>query len=91
MTDWRDRISKEAGAFCVFEGPMESGWYFAFTCPCGCGDQDIIPIKKGPQENAGHRWGWDGNVEAPTLTPSIQRNTPCQWHGYMRAGKFVLQ
>lgn len=45
---------------------------------------DAIGIQRG--EPGGHRvWGWDGNREAPTLTPSI--HSPGQWHGHLRAGK----
>lgn len=30
-------------------------------------------------------WQWDGNREAPTLTPSI--NVVGRWHGFLRNGK----
>lgn len=30
-------------------------------------------------------WTWDGNKEAPTLTPSI--DVIGVWHGWLRAGK----
>lgn len=30
-------------------------------------------------------WQWDGNREAPTLSPSI--NVIGRWHGWLRAGK----
>jgi hypothetical protein len=30
-------------------------------------------------------WEWDGNRDAPTLSPSI--NVINRWHGYLRAGK----
>jgi hypothetical protein len=32
-------------------------------------------------------WQWDGNKEAPTLSPSI--NVVNIWHGWLRAGKLV--
>ena len=36
-------------------------------------------------------WTWDGNYEAPTLSPSILvhggKGQPDRWHGYLRAGK----
>jgi len=52
----------------------------------GMSGPDAIPIQKGPA--GGPRvWGWDGNEEKPTLTPSI--HAPDQWHGYLRAGKLV--
>ena len=30
-------------------------------------------------------WGWDGNLDAPTFTPSILN--PEVWHGHMIAGR----
>lgn len=45
---------------------------------------DAIQIQRG--NPGGHRvWGWDGNEDAPTLTPSIL--SPHEWHGYLRAGR----
>lgn len=32
-------------------------------------------------------WGWDGNEDKPTLTPSI--HTIGHWHGFLRAGRLV--
>lgn len=32
-------------------------------------------------------WQWDGNREAPTLTPSI--NVVGRWHGWLRNGELV--
>lgn len=67
----------------------------AFCCP-GCIESDgnsglhILPVntegKKSPS------WDWDGNLEAPTLTPSIltrtgkDRERVC--HSFLRAGVF---
>jgi hypothetical protein len=43
-----------------------------------------ISVKRGPA--GGNRvWGWDGNLDAPTITPSIHH--PGIWHGYMTAGQ----
>lgn len=38
----------------------------SFKCP-GCGYSHVISTGSGP----GPRWGWNGSVEAPTITPSI--------------------
>jgi hypothetical protein len=46
-----------------------------------------LPIVKGPSTDSPMAWGWDGNKEAPTLTPSI--SVADTWHGYLRAGKLV--
>ena len=46
---------------------------------------DCCQIHKGP--GGGPRvWGWDGNVAAPTLTPSILVHAG--WHGWLQAGQF---
>ena len=34
-------------------------------------------------------WQWDGNHEAPTLSPSILHHSELPWHGYLRAGQLV--
>lgn len=49
----------------------------------------VLPIK--PETNKTY-WEWDGNREAPTLSPSILvwgngKDQPATWHGYLRAGK----
>ena len=43
-----------------------------------------IKIVRG-NSNAERVWGWDGNEDKPTLTPSIL--LPGQWHGWLRAGR----
>lgn len=44
---------------------------------------DAIPIQKG--EPGEHRvWGWNGNIDKPTITPSI--HLLHQWHGWLTDG-----
>lgn len=57
-----------------------------FTCPCGCGSVHVISVSVG--EKKPHHWLWNGNIEKPTLTPSIQCLTPCRWHGFLTDGVF---
>ena len=52
------------------------------------------PVVIGPHPN-NVTWGWDGNVESPTLTPSIlvsvmwgEERQRVFWHGYLKAGVF---
>jgi hypothetical protein len=49
-----------------------------------------IPIKRGPNQS-GAAWGWDGDREKPTLTPSIwwKSGDAREWHGWLRAGRLV--
>lgn len=48
-----------------------------------------IPIKPGEPDQAGHRWGWDGNLECPTITPSIGCDHRCGWHGHITNGEIT--
>lgn len=57
-------------------------------------DSCILPIQNllAPRYIEGVSWNWDGNMEAPTLTPSILhwgagRDNPPTWHGYLKNGK----
>jgi hypothetical protein len=49
---------------------------------------DIVSL---PLSGEGHPvWQWDGNREAPTLSPSILTKSGDhteRWHGFLRAGK----
>jgi hypothetical protein len=48
-------------------------------------------IKRDGQGLNGGRpqWDWDGNRESPTFTPSINCESACGWHGYIRSGRCV--
>lgn len=37
----------------------------------------------------GDGWSVDGNLDAPTCSPSIFVNPPHGWHGFLRNGEFV--
>jgi hypothetical protein len=52
-----------------------------YQCPCGCKNVGVLPFKPSPDRAS---WGWDGNTEAPTLTPSVWDKG--HWHGWLRAG-----
>ena len=58
---------------------------FWFICP-GC--MTMAPLAIRPViDGSPQSWEWDGNTEAPTLTPSINHNG-C-WHGWLTAGQFT--
>lgn len=72
---------EQPGDFC-FDEEFE---YLYLWIP-GVSGPDAIRIQRG--EPGGPRvWGWDGDTEKPTLTPSIL--TPGTWHGYLKAGRLV--
>lgn len=59
---------------------------FLFICPCGCGKLRSVPLKP----HAGSpSWEWNGNKEKPSLSPSVNCLTGCQWHGWITDGVFT--
>lgn len=48
---------------------------------------NYLPVINGANPPGGKCWGWDGNKDTPTLTPSIH----CigHWHGWVRNGMLV--
>lgn len=58
-----------------------------YICPCGCGNVSSIPIAT-EQKDERRAWLWDGNIFNPSLIPSIQKTSPCHWHGYLTNGIF---
>jgi len=60
-----------------------------FLCPCGCGEFAGIGFDVPAAEGLnGPKWKWDGNDNAPTITPSIRRLGGCGWHGHLINGEF---
>lgn len=68
-------------------GPNRDRIYFA--CPNRPGSECSVLLKPWPINAP--TWTWDGNEEAPTLTPSINCNGVggCGWHGFIQQGKIV--
>ena len=59
----------------------------AFICPCGCEREGYLPLNG--DGDPGPSWEWDGNKEAPTLTPSVQQIGGCRWHGWLTDGVWI--
>jgi hypothetical protein len=80
--------SDQAGYFNVAEYTTGNELHYGleFCCPCGCGDESWLPLVMQGQPHDQHAWGWDGNKQQPTLTPSIRRTYGCKFHGYLQAG-----
>jgi Family of unknown function (DUF6527) len=60
-----------------------------FICPCGCGAHHCVNTTcQGTQSS----WSWDGNIEKPTLKPSLglypKSMLGYHWHGYLTNGEF---
>lgn len=60
-----------------------------FCCPCGkCSQASYLPFRD-TELSTEPSWEFDGNMEKPTLKPSILRTSECKWHGYLTDGIFV--
>ena len=68
-----------------FLGDPTPKW-MRFPCPRGDGEC-MIALRPIQKLSNGASWEWDGNREAPTISPSINCGG-CGWHGWIRAGKF---
>jgi hypothetical protein len=74
----------EAGAFMWVVD--DEGRRIIYTCPLGAGKRACaVPIHPNVLPN-GASWQWDGNEEAPTLSPSINCVGGCGWHGWIQNG-----
>jgi hypothetical protein len=68
------------------------------ACPLGHGNCGSIVIGRvKPAHPTGHTWRWDGDVDKPTLTPSInclshgpkgEKYAGCGWHAFLTKGEF---
>lgn len=82
---------EEPGDFCWLRtSHSDEIGAIGLLCPaCGC--EHDVPVKPGNPQG----WGWDGNQERPTLSPSIffsaghgKRNPDCRWHGFLQNGEW---
>lgn len=48
-----------------------------------------VPAKPSPPNSKGCSWDWDGDIVNPTLTPSVNCETGCGWHGHITKGHVV--
>lgn len=59
-----------------------------FKCPCGCNHDSLICFVKDPRRPKDPFWTWNGNIDRPTVRPSIKRANGCEWHGFLTNGIF---
>lgn len=57
-----------------------------FCCPCGCGESGSIAFKGSGKNRP--EWNWNGKQDKPTLTPSLNKQDDCKWHGFLTDGVF---
>jgi hypothetical protein len=86
----------EAGEGHGVQGYPGANGHIMFVCPNGKRCAVLVgpqPVGR-PEEGKLCIWGWDGNREQPTLTPSInciaekdgKATGGCGWHGHITAG-----
>lgn len=95
---WPDDVP--VGSFSVEDGGVQgypgATAHILFVCPHGRRCSVLLgpsPVPK-PTEDALSIWGWDGNKDRPTITPSInclaeKDGKPaggCGWHGFITNG-----
>jgi hypothetical protein len=85
LVDDIDSVRATPGAFEFFvkeRGGPPAG--ILYSCPCGCARVGALNFRPAPSPS----WDWDGNREAPTLSPSVHDmpDGVTHWHGWLRAG-----
>lgn len=80
------------GSYCLESTRADGQQRMFLKLPGGgyCGGLPIARTKPALDEPS---WGWDGNEDKPTLTPSVwfMKNSgrADEWHGWIRAGRMV--
>lgn len=82
------RLYDEGG---IIDGQQQAWRSLQFWCP-GCSEPHAINI---PGADMGYRpsvcWDWDGNIDAPTVDPSIlvyESNVNPRCHSWVRFGQW---
>ncbi len=83
--DFREGIKgKVPGSFRVDQPDEDGEQIFWYCCPCGCGKVGGLNVGTNFKPAAGPSWNWNGSLEAPTLSPSV--NHVGHWHGWLADG-----
>lgn len=85
-------VTRQAGDFEIVPPNEFNKGDIDFICPRGqvCG----VGIRRGQFEGGEgklKRWGFNGDCDHPTLTPSIECSGPvgCGWHGHIKDGEMT--
>lgn len=87
---WLAQLGEKPGAYRMDKGPSGQFAALVHSCPCGCGSIGRLNVDPRHFKPC---WRFDGNPDAPTLTPSVlireRDGTGEHWHGYLKAGVWV--
>lgn len=79
-----DTLGAQRGEFEIITEPNGQRRFW-FVCPGPC--RSIAALALRPVvEGSGASWAFDGNEDAPTLSPSIH-HVGC-WHGWLNCGQY---
>lgn len=82
--DEKEAASIERGDYEIITNADGHRWLW-FCCPGPCKTVTAIALRP-TRPDVAQSWEFDGNDEAPTLTPSIN-HVGC-WHGWLSEGVF---
>lgn len=84
---------KDAGDWCLDQSEYDRAIgvaAFHYRSPDGITNSgfghDHLYIRTGEKQDG--YWQWDGNVDAPTIAPSIFHKGASSWHGFFEAGNW---
>lgn len=78
-----DEVRASPGAFEYYQDGDRFPAGMIYCCPCGCGATGALRFRPAQSPS----WDWDGNRDAPTLSPSVHHVG--HWHGWLRGGVWV--
>lgn len=61
--------------------------WMRFPCQRDGGECQIA-LRPSQTNGKGASWQWDGDRDKPTITPSINCEKICGWHGHITKGEF---
>lgn len=88
------RLAEDEFAFCLKPGAgMTPDGVDAIIFPCAAGKIRNCQVKLtlGAPDQAAARWHWNGDMNNPTISPSIGCDVPprCGWHGHITNGEIT--
>lgn len=86
LFDTIDDVRSVPGAFEYYSYQDHFPAGLIYCCPCGCGRLGALHFRPGSVDG-GASWEWNGNIEAPTLLPSVHHVG--HWHGYLTDGVWI--
>ncbi len=88
VSGFDEAIKAGPGAF-YYEYDQDAIVGMTIVDPNSTPDEDGDHMKLAGVSFAPGRWTFDGNLDEPSVTPSIFIDQPHGWHGYLTKGEWV--